>query len=376
MCQYSAASEGPDTGAPNDWHFQHLAARAVGGAGLILTEATAVSPGGRISSADLGIWNEHQQQAFRRITAFVESAGAVPGIQLAHAGRNASVNAPWVDHGSAVPADRGGWQTLGPSAVAFGSHPVPAELTTDQIGFVVRQFAEAAECALAAGFKVAEVHGAHGYLVHEFLSPCSNTRTDVYGGSLENRMRFALEVVDAVRAVWPEELPLFLPQFRHRLAGGDWRLRLDRPGHRPPHQRTAGPWRRPTRRLHRRQRPRRRHPCGARLPGALRHRRPRADRPPGRRRRPHHRPSPGRGRHRLRPRRRRPTRPPTAPRPLLAPPRRPHPGPRPPPTPRSTPAPEPDPEPPASQPAPASGTTPPGDGPVVPLGWVYGQASS
>ncbi|MFC1439337.1 NADH:flavin oxidoreductase/NADH oxidase [Streptacidiphilus sp. N1-10] len=225
MCQYSAASEGPDTATPNDWHFQHLASRAVGGAGLILTEATAVSPEGRISSADLGIWNEHQQQAFRRITAFVEAAGAVPGIQLAHAGRKASVNAPWVDRGSAVPADRGGWQTLGPSPLPFDSHPAPAELTTDQIAVVVRQFAEAAERALAAGFKVAEVHGAHGYLVHEFLSPYSNTRTDGYGGSLENRMRFALEVVDAVRAVWPEELPLFF-----RSSATDWLEDTGTPG--------------------------------------------------------------------------------------------------------------------------------------------------
>ena len=217
MCQYSAASDGVATGAPNDWHFQHLASRAVGGAGLILTEATAVSPEGRISAFDLGLWNEHQQQAFRRITAFLEAAGAVPGIQLAHAGRKASTNSPWTDGGRAVPADRGGWRTVAPSALAFGTNPTPDQLTTDQIAVVVRQFAEAAERALAAGFKVAEIHGAHGYLVHEFLSPYSNTRTDGYGGPLENRMRFALEVVDAVRAVWPEHLPVLF-----RTSATDW----------------------------------------------------------------------------------------------------------------------------------------------------------
>ncbi|MFC1410553.1 NADH:flavin oxidoreductase/NADH oxidase [Streptacidiphilus sp. N1-12] len=217
MCQYSAASEGPDTGAPHDWHFQHLASRAVGGAGLLLTEATAVSPEGRISARDLGLWNERQQQAFTRITAFLESAGAVPGIQLAHAGRKASVNIPWQDGGSAVPAERGGWPTVAPSPLAFGGNPAPAELTAEGIAGVVRQFADAARRALAAGFKVVEIHGAHGYLLHEFLSPYSNTRTDSYGGSPANRMRFALEVVDAVRSVWPDHLPVFF-----RTSATDW----------------------------------------------------------------------------------------------------------------------------------------------------------
>ncbi|MBC3843263.1 NADH:flavin oxidoreductase/NADH oxidase [Streptacidiphilus sp. 4-A2] len=217
MCQYSAASEGPETGAPNDWHFQHLASRAVGGAGLILTEATAVSPEGRISPADLGIWNDEQAEAFRRITDFITTQGAVPGIQLAHAGRKASTATPWAG-GTALGAEAGGWTTVAPSALAFSEKsPVPAELTTEEIAAIVQQFADAARRALAAGFKVAEVHGAHGYLVHEFLSPYSNTRTDAYGGSPENRMRFALEVVDAVRAVWPDDLPVFF-----RTSATDW----------------------------------------------------------------------------------------------------------------------------------------------------------
>ncbi|MEZ0067081.1 2,4-dienoyl-CoA reductase-like NADH-dependent reductase (Old Yellow Enzyme family) [Streptacidiphilus sp. MAP12-20] len=218
MCQYSAPVEGPDTGVPGDWHFQHLASRAVGGAGLILTEATAVSPEGRISARDLGLWNDTQTAAFRRITAFLREQGAVPGIQLAHAGRKASVSPPWIDRGAAVPVGQdGGWQALGPSAAAFGSYPVPHELTTGDITRIVEQFAAAARRALDAGFQVAEIHGAHGYLVHEFLSPYSNHRTDAYGGSLENRMRFAFEIVDAVRSVWPDELPLFF-----RTSATDW----------------------------------------------------------------------------------------------------------------------------------------------------------
>ncbi|MEZ0092749.1 NADH:flavin oxidoreductase/NADH oxidase [Streptacidiphilus sp. EB129] len=217
MCQYSASAEGPDTGVANDWHFQHLAARAVGGAGLILTEAAAVSPEGRISPYDLGIWNDEQVAGLRRITRFLVSQGTVPGIQLAHAGRKASTDSPW-SGGTPLGADALGWTPVAPSPLAFAeTHATPAELTTDEIASVVRQFADAARRALAAGFTVAEIHGAHGYLIHEFLSPHSNTRTDGYGGSLENRMRFALEVVDAVRAVWPEQLPLFF-----RSSATDW----------------------------------------------------------------------------------------------------------------------------------------------------------
>jgi 2,4-dienoyl-CoA reductase-like NADH-dependent reductase (Old Yellow Enzyme family) len=218
MCQYSAPAEGPDTGVAGDWHLQHLASRAVGGVGLILTEATAVSPEGRISARDLGLWNDTQTAAFRRITGFLREYGAVPGIQLAHAGRKASVNAPWVDRGSALPAEQpGGWQALAPSASAFGEMPVPHELSTAEITRIVEQFADAARRTLAAGFQVAEIHGAHGYLIHEFLSPYSNHRTDAYGGPLENRMRFAFEVVEAVRSVWPDELPLFF-----RTSATDW----------------------------------------------------------------------------------------------------------------------------------------------------------
>ncbi|MFB4426390.1 NADH:flavin oxidoreductase/NADH oxidase [Streptomyces sp. QL37] len=218
MCQYSAETSGPDAGAPNEWHFAHYASRAVGGTGLVLVEATAVSPEGRISPADLGIWNDRQVEAFRRITGFLASQGTVPGIQLAHAGRKASTDRPWRGGASIDVGDPEGWQTVAPSPLAYDEgHTVPAELGVDDIQQVVRQFADAARRALDAGFEVAEIHGAHGYLIGQFLSPESNHRTDAYGGSFENRTRFALEVVDAVRAVWPEELPLFF-----RISATDW----------------------------------------------------------------------------------------------------------------------------------------------------------
>ncbi|MFK4594295.1 NADH:flavin oxidoreductase/NADH oxidase [Streptomyces pristinaespiralis] len=217
MCQYSAEVFGPNAGVAGDWHFAHYAARATGGTGLILVEATAVSPEGRISPADLGIWNDTQVAAFRRITAFLESQGTVPGIQIAHAGRKASTDRPW-NGGEPVGPEQHGWQPVAPSAIPFvEGHPVPDELTGVQIAEIVGQFADAARRALDAGFKVAEIHGAHGYLIGEFLSPHSNHRTDEYGGSFDNRVRFALEVVDAVRAVWPEELPLFF-----RISATDW----------------------------------------------------------------------------------------------------------------------------------------------------------
>ncbi|MEV6315298.1 NADH:flavin oxidoreductase/NADH oxidase [Streptomyces sp. NPDC051776] len=217
MCQYSAEDCGPGTGVPNDWHFSHYTSRAAGGTGLILLEATAVSPEGRISPADLGIWNDTQAQGFRRITAFLKEQGTVPGIQLAHAGRKASTDRPWLG-GAPVGPEARGWQPVAPSPLPFAEgHPVPDELTTEQIREVVGQFADAARRALAAGFEVVEVHGAHGYLIGEFLSPYSNHRTDAYGGSYENRTRFALEVVDAVRAVWPDELPVFF-----RISATDW----------------------------------------------------------------------------------------------------------------------------------------------------------
>lgn len=219
MCQYSAAPAGGAAGVPGDWHFAHLAARATGGAGLIVTEATAVSPEGRISPYDLGIWNDAQADAFRRITAFLTAQGTVPAIQLAHAGRKASTERTWVDRGRPLaPAEPYGWQPVAPSAIPFGpASATPDELTADQIAVIVRQFADAARRALVAGFQVAEIHGAHGYLINQFLSPYSNRRTDAYGGSYEGRSRFALEVVDAVRAVWPDELPVFF-----RVSATDW----------------------------------------------------------------------------------------------------------------------------------------------------------
>ncbi|MGW0788041.1 NADH:flavin oxidoreductase/NADH oxidase [Streptomyces sp. NPDC002911] len=218
MCQYSAEASGPDAGTANEWHYAHYGARAAGGTGLVLVEATAVSPEGRISPADLGIWNDRQVEAFRRITGFLAGQGTVPGIQLAHAGRKASTDRPWRGGAPIGVGDPEGWTPVAPSPVAYDEdHTVPAELSTEDIQQVVRQFAEAARRALDAGFEVAEIHGAHGYLIGEFLSPHSNHRTDAYGGSFENRTRFALEVVDAVRAVWPEELPLFF-----RISATDW----------------------------------------------------------------------------------------------------------------------------------------------------------
>ncbi|GAA4785506.1 MULTISPECIES: NADH:flavin oxidoreductase/NADH oxidase [Streptomyces] len=217
MCQYSAEVSGPETGVANDWHFAHYAARAAGGTGLILLEATAVSPEGRISPADLGLWNDTQAEALGRITRFLKGQGTVPGIQLAHAGRKASTDRPWKG-GAPVGPDGHGWQPVGPSPVAFDTgHPVPAELSEQQISAVVRDFAAAARRALEAGFEVAEIHGAHGYLIGQFLSPHSNRRTDAYGGSFENRTRLALRVVDAVREVWPDHLPLFF-----RISATDW----------------------------------------------------------------------------------------------------------------------------------------------------------
>ncbi|MQY11681.1 NADPH dehydrogenase [Streptomyces sp. RB5] len=218
MCQYSAVPEGAAAGVPTDWHLAHLGARAAGGTGLILTEATAISPEGRISPYDLGIWNNTQTEAFRRITALLKSQHTVPGIQLAHAGRKASTERTWAGGGPLAPDEPYGWTPLGPSPLAFGeAHTAPEELTVAQIDAIVREFADAARRALAAGFEVAEVHGAHGYLIHQFLSPASNHRTDGYGGTFEGRTRFALEVTDAVRAVWPDELPLFF-----RVSATDW----------------------------------------------------------------------------------------------------------------------------------------------------------
>ena len=213
MCQYSCAE-----GMPTDWHLVHLGSRAVGGAALVLSEAAAVTPEGRISPEDAGIWNDAQVDAWKPITAFIRAQGAVPGIQLAHAGRKASTFSPWRGAGKVAPAE-GGWEVLGPSATPFsGTYAVPHEMSKAEIGATVEAFAAAARRSLAAGFDVPEIHGAHGYLLHEFLSPLSNLRTDEYGGSLENRMRFPLEVCAAVRGVWPAHLPVFL-----RISASDWK---------------------------------------------------------------------------------------------------------------------------------------------------------
>ena len=212
MCQYSS-----EDGFANDWHLVHLGSRAVGGAAAVIAEATAVEARGRISPWDLGIWKDEHIPPLARIARFVEQQGAVPGIQLAHAGRKASTDVPWRG-GGPVPASAGGWQPVAPSPIPFDSAShVPAALTVEDIHNIVANFAAAAHRALDAGFHLIELHGAHGYLIHEFLSPLSNVRADEYGGSLENRMRFALEVTRAVRQVWPERLPLFM-----RISATDW----------------------------------------------------------------------------------------------------------------------------------------------------------
>jgi 2,4-dienoyl-CoA reductase-like NADH-dependent reductase (Old Yellow Enzyme family) len=212
MCQYSS-----DQGLPTDWHLVHLGSRAVGGAGLVLVEATAVSPEGRISPEDSGIWSDQHADAFRRITTFVHAQGTRVGVQLAHAGRKASTAAPWRGGGAVDPA-HGGWQPIAPSAIRFSeSMPIPREIARAEIPTLVKQFVDATRRAEAAGFDAIELHMAHGYLCHEFLSPIANRRTDEYGGSLEARMRFPLEVARAVREAWPADRPLLV-----RISGTDW----------------------------------------------------------------------------------------------------------------------------------------------------------
>ena len=212
MCQYSSVD-----GFANDWHLVHLGGRAVGGAGLIISEAAAVSPEGRITPDDLGIWKDEHLPMLQRITAFLVAQGSVPGIQLAHAGRKASTLSPWKGEG-AVPENQGGWQVLAPSAVPFAdNYPQPEALDAAGIQKVIADFRAAAARSLAAGFRVIELHAAHGYLLHEFLSPLSNHRTDEYGGTFENRVRLLLEVTAATREVWPEELPLIV-----RISATDW----------------------------------------------------------------------------------------------------------------------------------------------------------
>ncbi|MGS1000067.1 NADH:flavin oxidoreductase/NADH oxidase [Rhodanobacter sp. UC4451_H18] len=212
MCEYSATD-----GVPNDWHMVHLGSRAVGGAALVIAEASAVSAQGRISPQDTGLWNDAQLQAWQPITRFIKAQGAIAGMQLAHAGRKASTLRPWDGHGP-VPAGQGDWLTVAPSALPFAAGwPAPQALDEAGIQAVIADFRAAAQRALAAGFELIEVHAAHGYLLHQFLSPLSNLRDDAYGGSFENRIRLVREVVVAVREVWPAALPLWL-----RVSATDW----------------------------------------------------------------------------------------------------------------------------------------------------------
>ena len=213
MCQYSSQD-----GYANDWHLVHLASRAVGGAGLVFTEAASVEPGGRISPEDLGIWSDGHAEALAKIVATIHNLGSIAGIQLAHAGRKASTAQPWKG-GKAVDESQGGWRpVVGPSAIAFNDEsPVPEALSIEGIRQLTDAFVQAAKRSLEAGFKVIEIHAAHGYLLHEFLSPLSNHRQDEYGGSFENRTRFLREVVQAVREVLPESYPLWV-----RISATDW----------------------------------------------------------------------------------------------------------------------------------------------------------
>ena len=212
MCQYSSIN-----GFPSDWHLVHLGSRAVGGAGLILTEATAVSLEGRISPDDAGIWNEEQVNAYKKITSFIKSQNSVSGIQLAHAGRKASTYSPWKGSGE-VKVENGGWKTLAPSPIPFSENfPHPKEMSEEDVQLVIDQFTKAAKRSIEAGFEVIELHFAHGYLVHEFYSPISNKRKDKYGGNLENRCRFAIEIAKSVRETIPDGTPLFA-----RISSTDW----------------------------------------------------------------------------------------------------------------------------------------------------------
>jgi 2,4-dienoyl-CoA reductase-like NADH-dependent reductase (Old Yellow Enzyme family) len=212
MCQYSA-----EDGLGGDWHIQTLGAKAFGGAGLVFTEATHVSAIGRITPGCLGLWNDAQAKLLARVTAIISAAGSVPGIQIAHAGRKAGTARPW-EGGKPIPISAGGWQPVGASAIAFDeAYTVPQMLSASDIADVVDQFAATARLALASGFKVVELHAAHGYLLHSFLSPLSNQRNDAYGGDLNGRAHLLMQIIDATRAVWPSELPLFI-----RLSCTDW----------------------------------------------------------------------------------------------------------------------------------------------------------
>lgn len=213
MCQYSAHE-----GLANDWHLVHLGSRATGGVALVIVEATAVTPEGRISPGDMGLWSDQHVEPLARIARFVDSQGAVPGIQLAHAGRKASCEPPWKGGARLKTPEEGGWPVVGPSPIPFNEgDPAPVALDEPGIEGVVAAFEAATHRALMAGFRVIEIHAAHGYLLHEFLSPLSNHRTDAYGGNLENRMRLVLRVAERLRAILPDELPLFV-----RISATDW----------------------------------------------------------------------------------------------------------------------------------------------------------
>jgi 2,4-dienoyl-CoA reductase-like NADH-dependent reductase (Old Yellow Enzyme family) len=219
MCQYSA-----EDGFANDWHLVHLGGRAVGGAGLIIQEATAVSPEGRISPGDLGLWKDDHIDMLQRINRFISEQGAVPGIQLAHAGRKACYHSPWKGGLALTPAE-GAWQTVAPSAIPFKEgEPVPSAMDKAAIQKIVHDFREATIRAAKAGFKVIEIHAAHGYLLNEFLSPLSNRRTDEYGGAFENRIRLVLEIIDTIRGVWNEELPLMIRISAQEWVDGGWTI--------------------------------------------------------------------------------------------------------------------------------------------------------
>ena len=212
MCQYSATD-----GVANDWHFQHLASRAVGGAGIVFTEVVHIEPRGRISPHCLGLWNDGQRDALARIVRFMGEQGALAGIQIGHAGRKASTARSW-DGGKPLLAGQGGWKCIAPSALAFGEgYPVPRAMDQATVDEIIAQFGVSTRRAREAGFDVLEVHAAHGYLIHEFMSPLSNLRSDRYGGSFENRTRLLFEVLDAVRAEWPDDKPLFV-----RISATDW----------------------------------------------------------------------------------------------------------------------------------------------------------
>lgn len=220
MCQYSCRD-----GMATDWHLVHLGARAVGGAGLVLSEATAVVAEGRISPQDLGIWSDAHAAALEPVTRFIAQAGAVPGIQLAHAGRKASTYRPWETTQGEVPAAEGGWQTVGPSAVPFAAnYPMPAALSEEGIEAVIAAFATAAVRAVGVGFEVLELHAAHGYLLHEFLSPLSNRRTDRWGGEFANRIRLVVAAADRIRSLVPDRVPLLVRISATDYADGGWSL--------------------------------------------------------------------------------------------------------------------------------------------------------